>query len=145
MGIEPTLSAWEADALPLSYTRVATAYPGSEAARQQTSLEYSTIILVQRGIFVNHKGGCFPAFFKSPPNFPAPMARYTICCGWPAAQALFFPRTEGKGRGSIQGQGGAPPCHKGVMPCAADHGGVIGAEAEVRAVKGQARPLAGFL
>ena len=24
MGIEPTLSAWEADALPLSYTRIAT-------------------------------------------------------------------------------------------------------------------------
>ena len=23
MGIEPTLSAWEADALPLSYTRIA--------------------------------------------------------------------------------------------------------------------------
>ena len=83
MGIEPTLSAWEADALPLSYTRVATAYSGGCSVLQQTSVEYSIIILVQQDIFVNHKGLCFPAFFILRPwDFAFSPAVYHIL--WPA-------------------------------------------------------------
>ena len=83
MGIEPTLSAWEADALPLSYTRVATAYSGGCSVLQQTSVEYSIIILVQQDIFVNHKGLCFPAFFILRPwDFAFAPAVYHML--WPA-------------------------------------------------------------
>ena len=48
MGIEPTLSAWEADALPLSYTRIA-----QRISRCHTFVQYSITILIQMPIFVN--------------------------------------------------------------------------------------------